>query len=344
MVNKILLLTCVIFTGVINAQFKKSVKQKFVFNSPEGIRTNELKSAEALTAGCSTVSTLSGTLLVMETAGTTTDTGCNPNAGYVCGTNCFGDLEKVNYFAASTYSSIGSPSVTAVKVTFYKDLNRGTGGANSVIVSMKLYAGINATTAPSTSYGGTTATMQQILAAQGAPSNTLFVYTYTLGIPIPIPAGGFFAGVDLPNTPGDTVVVADEDPAPVNNAWEKGGDNNWYDMSGSWTGLSANLAVSPIVCGQVATGLSKNYGLSKYINLMPNPSTGLVNISVSSSTPENLNVSVINALGQVVNTSVYNGITYDNLFLNLTDQPNGVYFVSITNGNDKMVQRLIINR
>jgi hypothetical protein len=77
---------------------------------------------------------------------------------------------------------------------------------------------------------------------------------------------------------------------------------------------------------------------------MPNPSTGLVNVSVALANSQDLTLTVTNALGQVIVNNNYNSVLTEVISLDLTNQSNGVYFVTVSNGKDKMVQRLILNK
>jgi len=345
MIKKLLFGAAFAVTALMNAQTGKIANPGTLM--PVNIDNGSVTQG-VLPPTCYTISTITGSALTVGTAGSDTTTpGCSPVAGYVFGSNCYDDLEKANYFAGGNYSGVTSPSVSFVKVTFFKTPTRGTTGTASVAVNCSIYSGSLASgPSPTVPIGTATANLGLILAAQGGTANTLFAYTYTFTTPVAIPANGFFASVTLPTTIGDTAVVANDPAAPSNITWEKFSNGTWTDMGISWgAGFKGNMAVMPTVCGNsVTTGISANSGLSKNVSLMPNPSTGIVNISVNSPSKENLNITVTNALGQIVNSASYEVISSNNLTLDLTNQANGVYFVTISNGNDKMVQRLILNK
>jgi hypothetical protein len=77
---------------------------------------------------------------------------------------------------------------------------------------------------------------------------------------------------------------------------------------------------------------------------MPNPSTGLVNVLLRFGNVENVSVSVTNVIGQEILSSKFDGISTFVAPLDLSSQPNGIYFVTVSNGTEKMVQRLVINK
>ncbi|HET6992315.1 MAG TPA: T9SS type A sorting domain-containing protein, partial [Bacteroidia bacterium] len=72
--------------------------------------------------------------------------------------------------------------------------------------------------------------------------------------------------------------------------------------------------------------------------------TGMFNMNIALGTQKNLNVKVMNALGQTVQQFA-EGNTYGGQYvLDLSTQPNGVYFVEVTAGEEKTIQRIVVNR
>jgi len=345
MIKQLLFGAAFAVTALMNAQTGKIVKQTIVLDMPNNTTEQGAITQGALPPTCYTLTTLTGTALSVGTAGSDTSVpGCSPVAGYVYGSNCYDDKEKANFFASGFYSGVTQPSVSQVVVYFYGTATKGTIGTASVPVNVSLYAGTSATVAPTgAALGTSTANLGQVVAAHTNTASNIWTYTYNFVPSITIPTTGFYTSLVIPTTAGDTAVVANQTTA-VNTAWEKWSDDTWNSIILTW-GTNGNLAMMPVVCGNsVTTGISANSGLSKNVSLMPNPSTGIVNISVNSPSKENLNISVTNALGQIVNSASYEVISSNNLTLDLTNQANGVYFVTISNGNDKMVQRLILNK
>jgi hypothetical protein len=306
---------------------------------------------QSITAGstsilCDTLTTLTTTSLSIGGASSDTTTpGCSPKAGYVFGSNCYQDEEKANFFNASLYSNQSGATVSGVIVGFYQSGTKGTGGTPTTTVGMTLYSGTNATTTPGSVIGSTVATLGAITAAHTSTTN-LFYYTFNFATPLAIPAtGGFFASLVVPITAGDTAVVYNQYQAPTNLAWEKQSGGIWADMSVSWgSATKGNLLFLPKICGTNVTGISENLGLSSNVTILPNPTTGLVNVAVILQDKENLNVTVSNTLGQVLVNNKYDGISNDLLSLDLSGFNNGVYFVTVSNGKDKMVQRLVLSK
>jgi hypothetical protein len=350
MIKKLLTVIAIGGFAIMNAQSSKKIEAISTTVLPAGASSEKVS---ALT--CNTLATINtASNLSLYTAGSDTATpGCSPVAGYVTGTNCYGFTEQATFFPSNTYSTLVSPSITAVSVAFYRNATtlRGTKGTGTV--GINVYSGTSSTVAPgSSTIVSTSASLVNVVAAQTGTSS-LFIYTFTMA-PTAIPATGFFTSLVLPTTAaaaaGDTAVIYTQTNTSspyasilVNGgAWENDGAT-WASMSSDW-GIKLNHVMLPVVCGSGNVSVSKNMGISKNITLMPNPSTGLVNVAVTLPQSENISLTVTNALGQQVSSKNYNGISNELLSLDLTSQPNGVYFVTVSNGTDKMVQRLIINK
>jgi len=296
-------------------------------------------------AGCDTISTAQNSSLTINTAGSDTTTpGCSPKAGYVFGSNCYGDMEKANFFPAALYTSVITPSISEVIVGFYRDpLNmKGTQGGPTVPVGMKIYNPTSMTGGlPTTVITQTTAPMALVTLASSTTGICYFTFTLT---PTPVSASnGFYASVVVPTSAGDTAVVFNSPASTIDYGYELWSDLSWHSISGAWgASLKGNMSIYPVVCGSTS-GISKS-NIEKNVSLMPNPSTGLVNVLLRFSNVENVSVSVTNVIGQEILSNKFDGISTFVAPLDLSAQPNGIYFVTVSNGTEKMVQRLVINK
>lgn len=348
MIKKLLTLVAIGGFAIMNAQSGK--KAYPAVSSPMAA---DMSAEKATAQSCSTVSVINPTSSVTfyGLLPDTSTAGCSPVAGYVSGNNCYGLSEHAQFFPSASYSTIVSPSITAVTVGLYRNPTTFKGTKGTGAVGMKIYGVMSGTNTPAASaVVSGTASLVNIVAAQTGTSS-LFFYTFTL-TPTALPANGFFASVVLPTAAGDTAVIfqqtatASSYSATLNNggAWENygGWDTEFADYGPA--NIKMNDVMYPVVCGSGAVNVSKNLGISKNITLMPNPSTGVVNVIVTLPQSENISLTVTNALGQQISSRMYNGISNEHLSLDLTSQPNGVYFVTVSNGADKMVQRLIINK
>jgi len=348
MIKKLLTVASVALTVAASAQVGGRINNVMNIEPVSEISKSITYKASAAPVGCDTITTAQNASLQINTAGSDTSTpGCSPKAGFVFGSNCYQDKEKANYFPIASYASVAQATITGAIVSFFKTGTRGTQGAPTTTVGLTFYNGTLAG-GPTTVLSSTMATMTQILAAYN-PTATIANYHFNLTTPVVAPTtGGFFASVIVPtvSATGDTAVVFNSPASTVDYGYEKWADNSWHSISSAWgASLKANLSIYPIVCGNlVITGISKNLGLSKDVQIMPNPSTGLVNVAITLPNSQDLSLTVTNALGQVIVNNKLNSVMTDVVALDLTSQANGVYFVTVSNGTDKMVQRLILNK
>jgi len=106
------------------------------------------------------------------------------------------------------------------------------------------------------------------------------------------------------------------------------------------TGTSA-MTVTVDVCD---VGIAKNSALNGHVSLFPNPSNGRVSIVTNLPYSQTIEILIHNALGQVITSSKHNNVTNGLFNVDMNSYPNGVYFVTISNGHEKTVKRLILNK
>ncbi|MBL7900530.1 MAG: T9SS type A sorting domain-containing protein [Bacteroidia bacterium] len=277
-------------------------------------------------------------------------------AGYITGTNCWGDLEKAEFISASKYSSATNPVVTGVIVLFFQYGNLGTDGSSNV--NMNIYSGTNANTQPGALLGSTSANLASIAATTnttgvpycGNPNlafslPVIMPFKFNFSSPVAVPqSGGFFASVGIPNTPGDTVCVLDKLTGSSNTAWEKWSDNSWNSMKVAWGGSrNFNLAILPIVeCGVVGVKENK-LGLDK-LSLFPNPGEGKVNLISGAANSEALEIKVYDLYGKLVHAIVKDEPTQVLYEIDLSSEKAGVYFISAENHSGKKVLKYILQK
>lgn len=80
----------------------------------------------------------------------------------------------------------------------------------------------------------------------------------------------------------------------------------------------------------------------KSFNLAPNPTSGNVSISTTLSEEGNVEVSIVNVLGQQVFSSVSNNNTEHTFNVNTTNFDKGMYLVTLKEGSNVSTQKLIV--
>jgi hypothetical protein len=137
-----------------------------------------------------------------------------------------------------------------------------------------------------------------------------------------VPSGGTFSG------PG--VSSNQLDPSVAGN----GAHTVTYVYTDS-SNCSASATTSITV--DACVGIIEN--ASTPFTMFPNPSNGNVTLNLNYSTSL---VEVVDVLGSTVSTQRYSNA--GQVQLNMNDAAEGIYFVRVTSGNEKSVQKLIIRR
>ena len=129
-----------------------------------------------------------------------------------------------------------------------------------------------------------------------------------------------------------------------NSGYESGGDNLFVLGAGTAdTTLGAPGGLVPRV--NLVVGLNQNEAFASSILLFPNPSTnGFINLSMKAEDRADLQINVVNMLGQVVYTENRNQFvgTY-NEKIDLSNLATGVYSIQIRLGDGIYVARFINN-
>lgn len=363
--------TGVVFTPNANATsptitFTNNASYVITLTAKSGTTAVSTKTNAITISTCTTAAVCNATITnvasndTMYVSSASTDTatpGCSPKAGYVFGSNCYDDKEKASFFSASNYSTITGPFVTGAIVVFYKNGTAGTTGTSTRAVNLKMYNGTLAAGPTGTAGIATSTSNIGLISASTATNNIGYLagdptvtygtnvaipYKYTFTTPIAAPAAGFYLSVTTPTTAGDTAVILNDFNATTNTSWEMWSDNVWHDMNVAWGGLINNMAIFPII--NCSTKLTEQSSLSSNVNIMPNPSNGLFNILMTLPTAQNLTINVTNMLGQTVYTSSYKSFIDGMVSVDLSDKNQGIYFVTVSNGVEKNVQRIVITK
>lgn len=105
---------------------------------------------------------------------------------------------------------------------------------------------------------------------------------------------------------------------------------------GSLNSWGLNICTNPVV-----TGISGSV-LNNAISIYPNPTNGLFNLFIGSSTEEVFTYKVTNNLGQVMETKTISG--NENHPIDLTDNAAGIYFVTIQGTNGLKTEKIVLQK
>lgn len=241
--------------------------------------------------------------------------------GYVCGTNSEGDLAKANFFQNNMQGKISG-------ILF--EFVRASGGNPDVEVNVW---NENGNGEPGTIMGTSTIALNAIKDNVNAQELTYLAFNPPIQI-----TGSFFAGFNIPQNSGDTLVVWSNNDGDTNPgiAWEEWSDMNWYAMNQAPSyGINIAMAIHPIV--DYTIGIDDNLAKGGY-KIFPNPSEGILHLSFNSSSPENIEVFNVN---RKLVTRISQAGRYDEISIDLSDQPVGIYFLKIVSEKGISVEKIV---
>ena len=91
--------------------------------------------------------------------------------------------------------------------------------------------------------------------------------------------------------------------------------------------------------GNVA--INNNVNWLSSINLFPNPTNGVLNLALSLKRKQDLNIQIINTLGQVIQQKNLNDFDEGITVFNMNNQAKGVYFIRVSNNRKSEIIRFI---
>jgi len=105
-----------------------------------------------------------------------------------------------------------------------------------------------------------------------------------------------------------------------------------------------NIYVIPNYEGNCLSGINQTLRLENIISIYPNPGNGIFNIVNLSNIERKLNLSVNDALGQQINLVNGSYLLKGEVAIDLSNQPDGIYFITLTSGEESMTKKIILNR
>lgn len=149
---------------------------------------------------------------------------------------------------------------------------------------------------------------------------------------------------EMQGNDGSVNLIVTGGSAPYGYSWTgpNGFTSTTEDPSGLVAGTYDVIVTDANGCTENAqVTIGSQVGVSELntvqVSIYPNPSNGIFNLTLSNA--GQYNVSAINAVGQVVFTKSVNGTQTT---IDLSTFERGVYFITIENASNKMVQRVVL--
>lgn len=253
--------------------------------------------------------------------------------GYVSGHNYYMDIAKADYYSNYT------PGSTLTEASMWFGVAKYSNATTSKI-TVKVWDNTGTNGAPGTVLASETVTNSSIAAdiLQYQLTNVVFTTPATITTP-------FYVGFEFTYKTGDTVAMVlnlDGETVP-GTAWEQWSDNTWYPYTdaNSW-GMNVGHYMFPVLCYQgTVTGIN-DILIDNVVNIYPNPNNGVFNLSTLLKQSSNMEVTVVNMLGEAVYTTKYNNVMAGNFTIDLSGQSAGVYSVKIQTNDQAYTKQVVI--
>lgn len=127
-----------------------------------------------------------------------------------------------------------------------------------------------------------------------------------------------------------------------------GSASHTYPTAGTYTviliGTLGNCSASDTITINVGfTGLEE-VNLEESVNLYPNPNNGEFNLSLDFSIEQDVEISIFNTIGELLDTRTFNNASSSVINFNLSNNAEGFYFVNIKTNNESVTKRISIIR
>lgn len=252
-------------------------------------------------------------------------------SGYVSGNNSYGDLAKASFFDGFDPESmllggvfefaIAKPSLAStipVKfVAWERDTDLGT---------------------PSGVLAETFVPITQIVQESGFGWSTLVFFDGP-----PAVNSSFFLGLELPQTPGDTLALYTnfDGDSETGNGWEQHDNGNWYPYSNaqfSWD-VELDHAIFPLICQ--TTGISNHY-LDEQVLIYPIPTSDKINLMLLDPSFKTGRLIIYDISGRVVYQHGRELSLSESI--NVSTLNEGVYFLMLEIDGVAIYQKIMISK
>jgi PKD repeat protein len=256
------------------------------------------------------------------------------SSGYISGTNSYGDMAKADVFTLDTSAVL----LSGLKIKFGKV----TYSSSASTVKVCLWDNTGSKGTP-----GNVIASQEVLLSSISNDINNQAYTYVNFSPVVLTTT-YYAGIQLPTTSGDTVVITHNDDGETSpgTAWEQWSNSSWYNYSYRW-GRDIAHYIMPMVCSNVyidpITAISETQNENTII-VYPNPASDEIAIEdISGKTITD--VILYDLLGKKINDISYvkENNTEGKLFVGQLSP--GVYMLQVQDSfNNSQMSRIVVKK
>jgi hypothetical protein len=148
---------------------------------------------------------------------------------------------------------------------------------------------------------------------------------------------------------GGAVVTASNGTAPYTYAWSTGSTTNTADsLAGGFAAYTVTVTdangCTDMATFNLTTVSADFISTMTNLDIFPNPAQTTANILVNFEQAVDVQVELVNIVGQVVTTTRQEGVTNGEFTFNVENYPAGVYLVRINANNESVTRRLVITK
>ncbi len=250
------------------------------------------------------------------------------DAGYISGTNTYGDNAKADKFT-------GVPSNMFITGGLI-----GFGVAYTNNASRKVTAAAWNTSGTGGAPGSELATKDILINDINVGGLTAFSFSSAPSAP-----GSFYLGVRWTGfTSTDSIAIYTSTDRGSNTAWERWSDNTWhsYTDANGWDFVGLSHVIFPVLC-PTATDVNEETNWAG-VSVFPNPTDGNINVYLKLKNNDDVAIRVFNTVGQFVTGQSVNNTPGGTYNLDLAGQAPGIYFVEVKSGNISRTFKVVLTR
>jgi len=248
--------------------------------------------------------------------------------GYISGNNCDNDLIKAQYF----YDDLNLFEINEILIHFYKAIKTSE---EEVPVRVGIWDNTGNNNTPGAIVTSINIPLSEIV------ENTMNNDYSNVSFEEPVSVGnGFYVGVFLPQSEGDTVVISTnlDGQSEPNLAWTQKADFEWisYSLDPRWY-LNVSNAIFPVV-KQVNLGFDDTLFPDKEYRVFPNPASDRVSIVAQKPIPNKSEIILYTTQGDEVNRTEFTS----NVSIPVGDLIPGIYILLIKNSNHTETHKIVV--
>jgi hypothetical protein len=254
-----------------------------------------------------------------------------PESGFVCGNNSYGDIVKAEFFQPE------EPNKRVYAALFDFGFISVASGQNP-LVDFKIWDDQGSGGYPGNVLGTASIPINQIFDDVVAGNTTRVDFDPPVDI-----SGDFYIGLELPDTPGDTLALisSDVDEIVPGRAFEQWSDSSWHAFNepNNWN-INLSMAIFALYC-DVGFGIDEELTDAE-VKLYPNPASEVLYIDFDNIQSNSTKViSIFNTLGVMVKSLEFPAIKHV-LEVPLDDISPGIYLVRLSSDNYRATKKIVI--